>query len=117
MQKIITDLPFMKNKAIYKKAITLINEHEEGISNFFLIYPFLTPDQCENILYILLNNPNYVSNVYAILPFVQADALSLFVKQYIKGSYRFIDLQQIKPFIRENDLNKLNKHGYANYKK
>lgn len=35
MQKIITDLPFMKNKAIYKKAITLINEHEEGISNFF----------------------------------------------------------------------------------
>lgn len=110
MHRLVQMLPFMDEDTIHDLVEKLLQEDGlEGI-DVGVVLPFLDEKDATALFKKALKGDNPRLNPMMIAPFVDADALSYVVDEYIAGHIPEHQLDALYPFMNESDLKRLFKH-------
>ncbi len=107
-KKLAEIIPFLDDdELLHDLVLKIIDGDEEIIKKLDLksILPFLPDEDCDLLFLKSLELKGKISS--DCLPFVSEACLSRFIDNYIKGQYQNIDINQVYPFLSNDDIKRL----------
>lgn len=102
-KKYIGLLPFMSKDDIEECFDEALKNDDNSIIGFL---PFLQTDKVDELFEKIVNKEVSVK-LSSVLPFVSSNKLSWFVSEYVSGRYQDVNINNLYPFLKSEDIKKL----------
>lgn len=115
--KIIKMLPFLDEAEKKELVDAIINDElEDGSVSPAMLIPFLSGEDTDRLFHAALEG-KISTNPTMFLPFLEEEQMSKLVQEIKDGVITTLSLEDLMPFLGENEIHELFKHAFESIKK